>query len=814
MPKSTRQSSKTTRKKPEPKKSVPRTRKSTGGVLSRSTRKPAPFSGFKGISIDRKLDILGVILALIGLLTLFSLLSSSHGALTGWWVDFVNQVAGWGSIILPIALIGIGVWLVLRNVERLPLLSAERLTGVCLLYLNILAWLHVLGGGGWDLAQAGMGGGYIGAVSEQILVGALGLAGAVVALSAWLLISIALSLDISISELFGFTQKALASLVRQAKHQIAAKNGSSSPGTPALSHSLQNLSARRETQAAPAEAALPGGFRPFQSSQAEESKTPASAPPTESDHPSGAASARTRRVGRVQSAASASPVPAAPPSPPWKLPNIAEILDAGLPDVAKSNQDQERSLLIEETLNSFGTPVRVVEVHRGPTVTQFGVEPLYTENRNGRTRVRVSKIVALADDLALALAAQRIRIQAPVPGRHYIGIEVPNIEISRVMLRDVLESDVFKRMRSPLRFALGKDVSGHPKAYDLAAMPHLLIAGTTGSGKSVLVNAILSCLLLNNTPAELRMILVDPKRVELTGYNGIPHLLAPVVVEAEQVIGALQWVQREMDARYHRFSQTGARNIVDYNAKNSPPLPYMLVLVDELADLMMLAPDETERSITRLAQLARATGIHLVLATQRPSVDVVTGLIKANFPARVAFAVASGVDSRVILDQPGAERLLGRGDMLFQAPDAAAPVRIQGVYVSDPEIQRLVEYWRNQAFELRNVNTSTPTAVPVNMDLPLNAPLKQTPLWGDEEEGKPGDPLMKEAIQIVRQEGRASISMLQRKLRIGYTRSARLIDSLEDQGIIGPSLPTSQVREVLDAGEEKRSETDQSISNG
>jgi S-DNA-T family DNA segregation ATPase FtsK/SpoIIIE len=400
------------------------------------------------------------------------------------------------------------------------------------------------------------------------------------------------------------------------------------------------------------------------------------------------------------------------------------------------------------------------------------------------------------------LAAPRIRIQAPVPGRNYVGIEVPNQEISRVGLRDVMETDQFKKIKSPLRFALGKDVAGHSKAYDLASMPHLLIAGTTGSGKSVLINALLSCFLLNNSPTNLRMILVDPKRVELTGYNGVPHLLAPVVVEAEQVVGALQWVQREMDARYHRFSQSGVRNILEYNTHNSPPLPYMLVLIDELADLMMLAPDETERSLSRLAQLARATGIHLVLATQRPSVDVVTGLIKANFPARVAFAVASGIDSRVILDQPGAERLLGRGDMLFQAPDAAAPVRLQGVHVSDPEINTIVEYWRQQAYEMKDLMIQPATATPVNMDLPLNTPLKQTPLWDDGVE-KTGDPLIPEAIKIVREEGKASISMLQRKLRIGYTRSARIIDELEERGIIGPVQPTSQVREVLDYGDEK-----------
>jgi S-DNA-T family DNA segregation ATPase FtsK/SpoIIIE len=316
----------------------------------------------------------------------------------------------------------------------------------------------------------------------------------------------------------------------------------------------------------------------------------------------------------------------------------------------------------------------------------------------------------------------------------------------------------------------------------------------------VCVNSILCCLLLNNTPAELRLVLVDPKRVELTGYNGIPHLLAPVVVDAERVIGALQWMLREMDARYHRFSQAKVRNINEYNKVMPDRLPFLVVVIDELADLMMLAPDETERSITRLAQLARATGIHMILATQRPSVDVVTGLIKANFPARVAFAVASGVDSRVILDQPGAERLLGRGDMLFQAPDSPAPLRLQGVYVSDSEIQRLVDTWRISADAMRS---SQPAVVsgesPADL-LPSGLPVKQNPLW-DSMAVQDGDPLLPEATDLVRREGRASISMLQRRMRIGYTRAARLIDTLEERGIIGPVETNSQVREILDYGD-------------
>ncbi len=413
--------------------------------------------------------------------------------------------------------------------------------------------------------------------------------------------------------------------------------------------------------------------------------------------------------------------------------------------------------------------------------------------------MRVSKIASLADDLALALAAPRIRIQAPVPGHSYVGIEVPNDEMALVALREILESETFQRNKTPLRFALGQDVAGHPITANLELMPHLLIAGTTGSGKSVCVNSILSSFLINNTPDDLRLVLVDPKRVELTSYNGIPQLLAPVVVEMERVVGALQWMTREMDKRYHDFAKVGARNITDYNARmkaqGGKKLPFLLIVIDELADLMMISPDETERTITRLAQLARATGIHMILATQRPSVDVVTGLIKANFPARIAFAVASGVDSRVILDQPGAERLLGRGDMLFQAPDAASPARLQGVFVSDHEIQRLVEFWKAQAAQS---NPYAAAGAPVDA-VPGHVPLKQKAMWEDMEQTD-GDPLLNEAIDLVRREGRASVSMLQRRMRIGYTRAARMVDTMEERGIVAAPEANSQVRQVLDYG--------------
>ncbi len=748
------------KKTPGRSKSPPRSRSTKKPRATKRKKTPPPQpSLWESLSTDRKLDLVGVVLALVGLLTLLSLFSANRSALTGGWVHILTLLFGWGVWILPLALLGVGGWLVLRNLESIPQVSIERLTGIFFLFLWLLTVLHGLAGDpalALTFAESGEGGGYLGGQIMSLLWTGVGGAGAVIALLAWLLIALTMSLDLSIYELF---QRLSPPFVRLRQAWLDRRERARAALEPPPTEVQEN------------------GFTPLQRSS--DALPPSVAMPTfQAGVPSGAAAV-------IQ----------------WKLPSISEVLDAGSAPSVNEEFVEQRARLIEDTLASFGAPVQVVEINRGPTITQFGVEPSFIETRNGRTRVRVSKITALGDDLALALAASRIRIQAPVPGHSYVGIEVPNDEMTLVALRDILEGDVFKRKRAPLRFVLGRDVAGHPQVADLTAMPHVLIAGTTGSGKSVCINSILTCLLMYNTPDDLRLVLVDPKRVELTGYNGIPHLLAPVVVETERVIGALQWMTREMDKRYHEFAQAGARNITDYNARmkmqNGKRLPYLVIVIDELADLMMIAPDETERTITRLAQLARATGIHMVLATQRPSVDVVTGLIKANFPARIAFAVASGVDSRVILDQPGAERLLGRGDMLYQAPDAPASVRLQGVFVSDGETQRLVEFWRAQ------MGGSSAYAVPgaqIPGAPPASVPLKQVPMWEDMTPVKKSDPLLDEAIDLVRRQGRASVSMLQRKLRIGYTRAARLVDTMEEDGIIGPPQGGTGVREIMDYG--------------
>ena len=728
---------------------------------------------------ERKLDVVGIGMAIVGAVILLSLFTANRSAFTSGFIRILSQIFGWGLYLLPLTLIAFGLWLFFRRIEKLPPLTLERAVGSLLLFIWLLTAMHAAIAAperSVEAALNGDGGGYIGSLFHRGLWTLLGAAGGWIALLAWLIIAVTMTFDITVRDMVGYLTPLAARLQKYIPHRTQP-----GPAAPPTNVSTAN------------------GFSPL-------TPAPEATPTAKTPPPPGA------------------PVTTAKPSEPvihWQLPNVKQILDEGNAPAANEEFVQKRAQLIEETLASFGAPAQVVEISRGPTITQFGVEPLFVEGRSGRTRVRVSKIASLADDLALALAAPRIRIQAPVPGHSYVGIEVPNEEMTLVSMRDIIESEVFQRNRTekPLRFALGRDVAGHPAVADLTAMPHLLIAGATGSGKSVCVNSILTSFLLHNTPDDLRLILVDPKRVELTGYNGVPHLLAPVVVEMERVIGALQWMTREMDKRYHDFARIGARNIADYNtrmvAQGSKKLPYLVIIIDELADLMMIAPDETERTITRLAQLARATGIHLILATQRPSVDVVTGLIKANFPARVAFAVASGVDSRVILDQPGAERLLGRGDMLYQAPDSPAPARLQGVFVSDHEIQGLVEFWRAQV-------GASPYAMPggpaVDAPLPSGVPLKQVPLWDDMEKSDE-DPLLKDSIDIVRNEGKASVSMLQRKLRIGYTRASRLMDTLEEKGIVGPQEGTSQVRRVLDMGEKKdaqvyKSEEPQEESKG
>ena len=471
----------------------------------------------------------------------------------------------------------------------------------------------------------------------------------------------------------------------------------------------------------------------------------------------------------------------------WQLPPI-DILDKAIESELSQSDIEKRAQLIEEALNSYGVEAKVIQINIGPTVTQFGVEPgwdrKYKEIRErdkdgnvkvrlqevSRIRVRVERISSLANDLALALAAPTIRIEAPVPGKPVIGIEVPNTTFGLVNLRSVIETTAFQKIkaRSKLALALGKGAGGETVAADLTKMPHLLIAGATGSGKTVCLNSVICCLLFHNTPNDVRFIMLDPKRVELVIYNGIPHLLSSVIVDTDKAIKALRWLNQEMDNRYRQFAQEGARNIESYNKDKHPSegMPYLILIIDELADLMMAAFDEVEHTLCRLAQLARATGIHLVVATQRPSVDIVTGLIKANFPTRISFAVTSQVDSRTILDTIGAEKLLGRGDMLYMPTEATRPKRLQGTFVTDHEIQNLVYFWANQ---------QRPEVIPIKFEEVTEAPYSAIHKASQ-------DPLLEEARRLAQEHKHISTSFLQRRLRIGYPRAARLMEVLEAEG--------------------------------
>jgi S-DNA-T family DNA segregation ATPase FtsK/SpoIIIE len=585
-----------------------------------------------------------------------------------------------------------------------------------------------------------------------------------------------------------------------------------------------------------------------------------------------------------------------------KLPPL-EMLDDKRFVRPDDNEINMSALIIEETARDFGMAVRVLSVKAGPTVTQYAVTPFTeVEDEDGNKvvqRVRVTRVAGLARDLSLALAAPSVRIQAPVLGTNYIGIEVPNMQPGIVSLRPVMESEQYARMKGPLALALGREVDGAPYAADLGKMPHLLIAGTTGSGKSVAITAMISCLIMNNTPDDLRLVMVDPKMVELVRFNGVPHLYGKVETEVTRVLGVLRWTVREMERRYKVFEEHHVRNIDTYTAKtarkkDAERLPRMVVFIDELADLMMQAPDETERIVVRLAQMARATGIHMVVATQRPSTDVVTGLIKANFPARIAFAVTSGIDSRVILDSVGAESLLGKGDMLFQSPEAQAPARIQGCFISDGEIDRVVDWWKEQADLYRealqpkveddDVPTiglgpnvpdrrreaserrpeapsrgaeasaaptggapsgrrpaaeddhppSAPRPIPVSPQVrkarpPANRPKpapEPEPVAGNEP--APWDEMLareqavadkdgqiEQAIEIVKKHGTASASLLQRKMRIGYPRAARLLDELKQMGLIGREQAGGKTREVfMDKGDDPIGERAKRILDG
>jgi S-DNA-T family DNA segregation ATPase FtsK/SpoIIIE len=689
-------------------------------------------------------QILGLGLLLLGIVTFLGLVGVSTGSVLGWWVQSARQLFGWVAFPMSVGLAAVGLRLLWPDLYARWSIPPAAVVAIELLLLVVLVASHAPLVIRWGpdeaglAAQQGQGGGYVGWALSVLLVEGLGpLIGALVLLVV-LMVSLYLLSPLSWHD-----------VKERGRHQARL----------ALAAASRWRATRGGMPVVPDLEEVPWWEQEPEPAQAKARKK------------------RKRSAPRKK----AKPRPVGGSLPPL------DLMSAAAPHAYGDSDVRRKAHIIEETLESFGVPARVVEVNQGPAVTQFGLDPGFIERRVAggevqRQRVRVARIASLADDLALALAAAPIRIEAPVPGRSVVGLEVPNKQISLVSLRGVMESDEFEYVNSRLALALGEDVSGRSVVVDLALMPHLLIAGATGSGKSVCINAVICCLLFNNTPEDLQMLMVDPKMVELVGYNPIPHLAAPVVIGVEQVVGALTWVTRQMDERYKLFHKMGVRNLDEYNQrvrrlKDKNPLPALVVFIDELADLMMVAPDEVERHLCRVAQMGRATGIHLVIATQRPSVDVVTGLIKANFPARISFAVTSQTDSRVILDQGGAENLLGRGDMLFLSPQQATPVRLQGCFVSDKEIDRLTKYWASQEEYKKQAELFPP--------------------WTGYEAANEADDLLQEAIDLIEGRDRVSASFIQRRLHIGFPRAARLVDQLEDRGLIGPDEGGGRGREVL-----------------
>lgn len=611
---------------------------------------PAPLSWDERLVdavIARRREVAGVLLFLFAILTVLALAGLNQVGWLGWWTRLLRQVLGWGAYPAALFLAALGLHVALGRSERPYRLQPSQIVGLVILVVTVLALSHLAGTYSLPDAFAGRGGGLVGWALSEPLIEFLGpfLAGLIyLALFAWAFMLLA---------------RRTADDVRRGLERLSAALGEWADRLDPDRIDVIGHGDLVESRAAPVAAPVAGAL------------------PDDEPEPAGATGRRDPRLPAL------------------------DLLQRGETLVDARDDVDWKSRRIEETLADFGLPARVVEVRRGPAVTQFGVEPGYVERPGPdgelkQQKVRVGQIAALQRDLTLALAVSRLRIEAPVPGRSVVGIEVPNTQTAAVRLRGIVESPGFAKLNSSLGVALGRDVAGAPVMTDLAKLPHLLIAGTTGSGKSVCINAFISCLVFNNTPEQLHLVMIDPKKVELVRFNGLPHLIGKVEVDADRAVGVLRWLTAEMDRRYELFETTAARNIGGYNrqAGRGQRLPYIAVFIDELADLMHMYPGDVERNLCRLAQMARATGIHLVVATQRPSTDVITGLIKANFPARLSFAVASGTDSRVILDSVGAENLLGRGDMLYQAPDAGAPARVQGVFVTDTEIERVVEHWR------------------------------------------------------------------------------------------------------------------------
>lgn len=693
----------------------------------------------QNIKNEVRWEIYGLLLISAGIIGIFSLYTDAVGIVGVLVNKYLRGFSGSAAIVIPVLIISWGIYCLYRrkNPELTP-----RIMGLLIILLMLIWMIHIelhisMKGlkflerlnNSADFGLEGSGGGILGEMGLTVLFGVFGNTGSYILMATFTVIGLILTTGISISV-----------LIDKVKRKIFIKSiNIVAPGENNEKIKVLNTS---ETSIKNVESL---------SVKPKEKNMESPAAPVSSDEPIIIHNNETNNLN-------------------YNLPPISLLKKSS----GKSNSFSEKELLnnaqiLEKTLESFGIQAKVMQVSCGPAITRFEIQP--------SPGVKVSRIVSLADDIALSLAAPDIRIEAPIPGKAAIGIEVPNKRVSSVLLRDVIETQEFKTS-SKLTIALGKDVGGNPVVADLAEMPHLLIAGATGSGKSVCINAIISSILCKAFPHEVKFLLIDPKVVELTVYNDIPHLLTPVVTDAKKAAAALNWIVSEMEKRYQTFAKEGVRDISRYNELNpDTPFSKILVIIDELADLMIVSPKEVEDSICRLAQMARAAGIHLVVATQRPSVDVITGLIKANIPSRISFAVSSQVDSRTILDVSGAEKLLGKGDMLFFPVGASKPIRIQGAYISEEEVEKLVDYIKKQKQPVYEKTLSEFKEIEAEKDVET-------------------DELFKEALSLVIDSGQASISMLQRRLHIGYARAARLIDRMEEKGFIG-GFDGTKPREIL-----------------
>lgn len=794
---------------------------------------------------QRELFALGLIT--IALVTTIFFVTGITGGVGEIYLQFVQTAFGSGALVIPLVLGVLGLAILIQEQFQESRLTSSHLLGILIVLATLLALLefplHEIS----PDERFGKGGGLAGYYLVQAFDATIGRPAATLVVMMLLLAGLLLTFNVTLREIVPTLLSGIAALwdmlwsapryrsTDRTDRADRAERGRGRytellPPPPLLLDKADNADERDEIVPTPI-AERPTRASLYRRSRSEEQQEgnragqpaslPVAPPATNAISPTPAPlseqPAQQEGASEVQQSLDGFDSPAVHLA--WPLPSL-DLLDHPIAGGITDSERQNRARLIEETLASFKVEAQIIGVHTGPVITQFELQPA--------VGVKISKITTLEKDLALALAAPSIRIEAPIPGKSAVGIEIPNSAISVVTLREVIDSPQNDNHKGKLKLPMGKDISGTPVVSDLTRMPHLLVAGSTGSGKSVAINAFLCGLLLKHTPEELRMILVDPKMVELIVYNNIPHLLSPVVTELERVVPTLKWATREMERRYKVFARLGCRNLEGYLKRTHTrpdlePMPYIVIVIDELADLMMMAPDDVETQICRLAQMARATGIHLVIATQRPSVDVITGLIKANFPSRVAFAVSSQVDSRVILDTPGAERLLGRGDMLYMAVDSARLVRMQGTYVSDREVERIVDFWhratppehrasgkpqsagsKSQPSVGSKPQTAGDNAQTAGREQAEQAATAGPQLGADTAFTPPAaflsdneqEELLPQAMDLVRQHRRASASLLQRRLRIGYSKAAQLIDLLEEQGVVGPA-EDGRSREVL-----------------